>query len=188
MIPGFSFQKMGPLSVHLLHNWPFGLVNSTAFAGTVHGHQVGKSSLFSLSMNDEALCYGHHLDTGICPTFRTCSGHVFRMPALCWTSWGNLSCAINLRSVRQEVDVSQPVELDGTLCFVNKRKSGSKALSSYAVKYTHAQRDRICCHNTDLVNGHDRIILVIFSQALYKAPWWWILCDPKHVGALLNIL
>ena len=48
----------------------------------------------------------------------------------------------------------------------------------------------ICCHNTDLVhvNGHDRIILVIFSQALYKAPWWWIICDPKHVGALLNIL
>jgi len=30
----------------------------------------------------------------------------------------------------------------------------------------------ICCHNTDLVhvNGHDRTILVIFSQALYKAP------------------
>jgi len=29
----------------------------------------------------------------------------------------------------------------------------------------------ICCHNTDLVhvNGHDRIILVIFSQALYKS-------------------
>jgi hypothetical protein len=49
---------------------------------------------------------------------------------------------------------------------------------------------RICCHNTDLVhvNGHDRIILVIFSQALYKAPWWWILRDPKHVGALLNPL
>jgi len=36
------------------------------------------------------------------------------------------------------------------------------------------------------VNGHDRIILVIFSQALYTAPWWWILCDPKHVGALLK--
>jgi len=29
-----------------------------------------------------------------------------------------------------------------------------------------------CCHNTDLVhvNEHDRIILVIFSQTLYKAP------------------
>ena len=34
----------------------------------------------------------------------------------------------------------------------------------------------------------DRIIVVIFSQALYNAPWWWTLCDPKHIGALLNIL
>jgi len=43
---------------------------------------------------------------------------------------------------------------------------------SYTVNYTHPQRVRICCHNTDLVhvNGHDRIILVFFSQALYKAP------------------
>jgi hypothetical protein len=33
-------------------------------------------------------------------------------------------------------------------------------------------RVRICCHNTDLVhlNGHDTIIIVIFSQTLYKAP------------------
>ena len=40
-----------------------------------------------------------------------------------------------------------------------------------AVHYIHA-RVRICCHNTDLVhvNRHDRIILVIFSQALCKAP------------------
>ena len=30
--------------------------------------------------------------------------------------------------------------------------------------------------------------MVGVSQALYKAPWWCILCDPKHVGALLNIL
>ena len=44
--------------------------------------------------------------------------------------------------------------------------------SSYTVNYTHAQRVTICCHNTELVhvNRHDRIILVIFSQALYKAP------------------
>jgi len=27
-----------------------------------------------------------------------------------------------------------------------------------------------------------------FSQALCKAPWWWIPCDPKHVGAFSNIL
>ena len=34
----------------------------------------------------------------------------------------------------------------------------------------------------------DYVFLVIFGQALYKTPWWWILCDPKHVGALLNVL
>ena len=46
------------------------------------------------------------------------------------------------------------------------------AVPSYTVNYTHAQRVRIYCHNTALVhvNGHDGIILVIFSQALYKAP------------------
>ena len=51
--------------------------------------------------------------------------------------------------------------------------------------------DRVCSSlwTKHMHNGsHDRIILVIFSQALYKAPWWWTLCDPKHVGALLNIL
>jgi ribonuclease HIII len=43
---------------------------------------------------------------------------------------------------------------------------------SYTVNYTHAQQVTICCHNTDHVhvNGHDRIMLVIFSQALYKTP------------------
>jgi len=38
---------------------------------------------------------------------------------------------------------------------------------------THAHTAvRTCCHNTDPVhiNEHDRIILVIFSQALYKSP------------------
>jgi len=52
---------------------------------------------------------------------------------------------------------------------------------SHTANCAHSQRVRICCHNTDLfhVNGHDRIILEIFSQALYQAPWWWILCDPK---------
>jgi len=47
-----------------------------------------------------------------------------------------------------------------------------KTLPSYTVNYTHAQRVTICSYNTDLVhvNGRDRIILVIFSQALYKSP------------------
>jgi len=42
---------------------------------------------------------------------------------------------------------------------------------NYTVKYTHAQRVRICCHNTDLFHakGHDRIISVIFGQAMSKA-------------------
>ena len=40
----------------------------------------------------------------------------------------------------------------------------SLAVASYTVNCTHAQRVRICCHNTDLVHisGHDRIIVVIF--------------------------
>jgi len=63
-------------------------------------------------------------------------------------------------------------------------------MDKVAVMAAYAVTVNICCHNSDLVhvNGHNRIILVIFSQALYKAPWWWILCDPKNVGALLNIL
>ena len=63
-------------------------------------------------------------------------------------------------------------------------------MKALKVNYTHTQRVKICCHNADLVhvNGHDKLILMIFSQALYKALWLWILCDAKHVGALLNIL
>jgi len=44
------------------------------------------------------------------------------------------------------------------------------------------------CLDKNYKNYKNEIILAIFIQALYKAPWWWILCDPKHVGALLNIL
>jgi len=53
-----------------------------------------------------------------------------------------------------------------------------KAMSAviYSALHTHAraraQPVRIFFHNNELVhvNGHDRIILVIFSQALYKSP------------------
>jgi len=47
-----------------------------------------------------------------------------------------------------------------------------RRVPSYTVIYTHAQRVRICCHNIDLVhvNGHDKIIPVVFSRAVYKAP------------------
>jgi len=58
------------------------------------------------------------------------------------------------------------------LCVYVVHSIGSSVCSSYTVNYTHAQSVRICCHYTDLVhvNGHDRIILAILSQALYKAP------------------
>ena len=54
---------------------------------------------------------------------------------------------------------------------VDMNNVGVMAASSYTVNYTHAQPVTTCCHNTNPVhvNGHDRIIPVIFSQALYKA-------------------
>ena len=49
---------------------------------------------------------------------------------------------------------------------------GSIIRDPCTANYTHVQRVRICCHNTDHVhvNGHDRTVLLIFSQVLYKAP------------------
>jgi len=51
-------------------------------------------------------------------------------------------------------------------CLTKNFKNGSIVPSYTRTTVT------ICCHNTDLVhiNGHDRIILVICSQALYKPP------------------
>jgi len=67
-----------------------------------------------------------------------------------------------------------------SIAFVDTDKVGVMAAYSgplcvfiYTVNYTHTHTwVTICCHNTGIVhvNGHDRIILVIFSQALYKAP------------------
>jgi len=34
---------------------------------------------------------------------------------------------------------------------------------------------------------HNRTITVILAKHC-KASWWWIPCDPKHVGAILNII
>jgi len=60
----------------------------------------------------------------------------------------------------------------GVVHCIGRHCFNSNAVPSRTVNYTHAQRVTICCHNIDLfhVNGHDRIFLVIFSQALYKAP------------------
>ena len=62
----------------------------------------------------------------------------------------------------------------------------SRSLVQYLAK--NYKNGSIVPVDMDNVNGHDKTILVIFSQALHKTPWRWILCDPKHVGALLNIL
>ena len=45
-------------------------------------------------------------------------------------------------------------------------------LTRCACVYTHAQRVRIRCHNTDLVhvNGNDRIILVILAKHCTRLP------------------
>ena len=57
-------------------------------------------------------------------------------------------------------------------CIVSVDMDKIGVVASYSDNFV-----RICCHNADHahVNGHDRIILVIFSEALYKAP---LLMDP----------
>jgi hypothetical protein len=68
-------------------------------------------------------------------------------------------------------------DLDDSIVSINMDKVGVMAAYSdpLCVCVVHCiwrHNVRMCCHNTDPVhvNGHDRIILVIFSQALYKAP------------------
>jgi len=58
----------------------------------------------------------------------------------------------------------------------------SESLVQYLDKIT--KHGSIVSINTDTIEP----FFCNFSQVLYKAPWWWILCDPKHVRAILNIL
>ena len=42
--------------------------------------------------------------------------------------------------------------------------------------------------NTDQAhNKHIWTIICNFSQVQVITPWWWILCDPKHVGVNFNV-
>jgi len=36
-------------------------------------------------------------------------------------------------------------------------------------------------------NKHIWTIICNFSQVEVISPWWWILCDPKHVGVIFNV-
>ena len=51
---------------------------------------------------------------------------------------------------------------------------------------------RICSHNTDNVLYELSVSTLNqvcnFSQVLTVAPWWWLPCKPKHVGAVFRIL
>ena len=35
--------------------------------------------------------------------------------------------------------------------------------------------------------SHIWTIMCNFSQLLVINPWWWIICDPKHVGVIFNV-
>jgi hypothetical protein len=42
--------------------------------------------------------------------------------------------------------------------------------------------------NTDHAhNKHMWTIICNFNQVQVITPWWWILCDPKHAGVILNV-
>jgi hypothetical protein len=42
--------------------------------------------------------------------------------------------------------------------------------------------------NTDHArNKHIWTTICNFSQIQVITPWWWILCDPKHVGVIFNV-
>ena len=42
--------------------------------------------------------------------------------------------------------------------------------------------------NTDHVhNKHNWTIIRNFNQVEIVTPWWWIVCDPKHVGVYFNV-
>ena len=59
---------------------------------------------------------------------------------------------------------------------------------NYTHARTHAQPVTICRHNTGHVhvNGTIEPLLLILAKHCIRPPWWWTLCDPKHVGALFK--
>jgi len=76
------------------------------------------------------------------------------------------------KNYRNDSVVSVDMDKVSVMAAYCDRCACGSSLYMKAVNYTHAQRITIRCHNTDYVhvNGHNRIIPVIFSQALYKAP------------------
>jgi len=51
---------------------------------------------------------------------------------------------------------------------------------------THTPQVQNMPPNTDHAhNKHNWAIICNFNQVQVITPWWWIFCDPKHVGVFL---
>jgi len=99
-------------------------------------------------------------------------------PGSIWTAW---KCGLHRDSILDRPARTQSLyrlELPGPHIFIYH-------MQTHKHIYIYIYLLQIYCHNTDYVriNGLHRTITLI----LYKH-WWWIPCDPKHVGAILNIL
>jgi len=63
--------------------------------------------------------------------------------------------------------------------FVDTIRIIIKCLKIFKIAPTCSRSQGIHHHAALYSNGN----YCNFSQALYKTPWWWIPCDPKHAGA-----
>ena len=54
--------------------------------------------------------------------------------------------------------------------------------------HTHTPHVQNMPPNSDHAhNKHKWTIICNFDQVQANNPWWWILCDPKHVGVIFNV-
>ena len=67
--------------------------------------------------------------------------------------------------------------------FTQEPSSGSYFVFSWNYNY-----DSIVLDIDHVINDeHNRIIIVV-SAKHEIAPWWWFLCEPKHIGTIIGIL
>jgi len=53
--------------------------------------------------------------------------------------------------------------------------------------HTQATGPEYAAKNDPAHNKHIWTIIYNFNQVQAITPWWWILCDPKHVGVIFNV-
>jgi hypothetical protein len=60
--------------------------------------------------------------------------------------------------------------------------------SQASTTHTHTPQVQNMPPNTDHTrNKRKWTIICIFNQVQFITPWWWILCDTKHVGVYFNV-